>query len=324
MSAYKNPPNYISDFKTDGVRFGYSYTTFDQLLHKYNLSKLPDYDNATEPYLSYIVMTRPDITLSDTNLASLKSNSMTAAFMNDPESLELFKLLTDKNKSMFIPLVTTRAKSYNVSDIELKLTEKGGTFFGHLIKYAKHSEEHKISNTITIDFRNDRFLSILKMCYLWCCYMYHISKNDSLSPKDYYMKNGIIDYAGSIYYLVTRRDGRELVYWEKLVGVFPIKVPFSIFTHNENMILEDTVSIDFAYGIKADPCDPAILVDINTLHGLGGSGTEALMTNSNHSSRVQINNYEEPFVTGDVFASKPYIHAVNRSGNLRYYLDWLK
>lgn len=138
------------------------------------------------------------------------------------------------------------------------------------------------------------------------------------------MKNGIIDYAGSIYYLVTRRDGRELVYWEKLVGVFPIKVPFSIFTHNENMILEDTVSIDFAYGIKADPCDPAILVDINTLHGLGGSGTEALMTNSNHSSRVQINNYEEPFVTGDVFASKPYIHAVNRSGNLRYYLDWLK
>lgn len=330
MSDNTSMPNYMSDLKKNNVRFGDSYATFEDLLTKYNISRLPDYENATEPYLSYIIMTRPDLNLGAKNIIALRSNAMTAAFMNDPQGFRLFKQLTNLNNSMFLPIITTRAKSYSVSDVELKTIEKGGSYFGHLVKYAKHNEEHKISNNITIDYRNDRFLSILKMHYLWMCYMYIVSKNDSIMPKDYYMKNGIIDYAGSLYYLVTRRDGRELVYWEKLVGIFPTKVPFSIFSHNENMIIEDTISIDYVYGIKADPCDPAILVDINTLHGLSNTSTEALMTNtidwknnSTGNKRVQMNNFDAPFVKGDVFASKPYIHVMKSGGRLKYYLDFV-
>lgn len=325
--------NYINELKNDNARFGASYAGFDDVTKKFNLSKLPDYENATEPYLSYIFMTRPSLNLCDNNLSALKANAMTAAFMNDYQSRSLmFQLSEDRSRSqLFIPLITNRAKSYTVSDVELKTTEKGGTYFGHLIKYAKHSEEHKVSGTISIDYRNDRFLSILKMHYLWMCYMYIVSKNDSLEIRDYYQQSGILDYAGSIYYMVTRRDGRELVYWEKLVGVFPIKVPFSMFTHNESMIVEDTVTIDYAYGIKADPCDPSILMDINVLHGGSDSYTKGLMTNDLHwygsgtpgADHAQMNHYETPFVKGDVYASKPFVHMVKDSGGrFKYYLDF--
>lgn len=322
--------NYISDFKENEVRYGASYAGFDEITKYYNLSRLPDYENAAEPYLSYIIMTRPDLNMSDANVAALKANAMTAAFMNNELDRSLMFLLSDKTTTKFLPLITNRAKSYSVNDVELKTIEKGGTYFGHLVKYAKHNEEHKVSGSISIDYRNDRFLSILKMHYLWMCYMYIVSKNDSLAVKEFYQHNAILDYAGSLYYLVTRRDGRELVYWEKLVGVFPTKVPFSMFTHNESMILEDTVTIDYAYGIKADPCDPAILMDLNVLHGLSAESTKNLMTakidwdNRFKNEHVQMNNFETPFVKGDVFASKPYVHIVRTGNRFKYYLDFKK
>lgn len=324
--------DYIKDFKNKGIRYGWSYIDFDKMMSYFNLSKLPDYENAAEPYLSYILMSRPSLNLTSDNLSALKSNAMSAAFTNDQYGYKMLKAL-GSSATPWLPVFTTKAMSYSVTDFELKTVEKGNTYFGHVIKYGKHSEEHKIANTISIDFRNDRYLSILKMVYLWMVYIYQVSKNGSIVPTEENQQNGILDYAGSIYYLVTRRDGAELVYWEKLVGVYPIRCPFSIFSSNDAMILEDKFTIDFQYSIKADPCDPSILLDINFLSGDSYSTIESKMANGANSRKHGgtsvlnaerfINNKEVPFVLGDVYAKNPYITVKKDSkGRLKYYLQW--
>lgn len=323
------------NFTVKSTEIGYSYMGFDESLHFFDVSRLPDYNNATEPYLGYIIMTRPDLNFSNANIEALKNNAQTAAFMRDKRSFQLFSLLSNRNSNIFLPIITTRAKTYSVSDIEINSTEKGGTYFGHTIKYGKHSEAHKIGGTMTIDFRNDAYLSILKMMYFWMCYIYQISKNDSLKIEKKYEENAELDYCGSIYYLVTRRDSSELVYWEKLVGVFPVKAPFSIFNFNDTMILEDTISIDFNYGIKADPYDPSILMDINVANGYTPNSAIAMFDpdSSYKSNRVQVTEVDRhhkngmmtsPFVTKSNYATKPYItmDSSDSGRGVIYRLNW--
>ena len=329
--------DYQEDIDRQKIRYGRSYTDFDKTVDYFNISRLPDYSNAAEPYLAYIFMSRPMLNIavsgwvgddnSSANLSALKSNAMTAAFTNDAYGSKLLQSLSAGARNAWLPIITTKAMSYSVGDIELKTVEKGNTYFGHVLKYGKHSEDHKISSTVTIDFRNDRYLSILKLMYLWMTYIHQVSKNDSIQPQLLFQRNAILDYAASIYYLVTRRDGREIVYWEKLVGVFPIKIPMSIFSSNDTMILEDKVSIDFSYGIKADPCDPSILFDINMLSGDAyttvGNKMSGLSSLSNEVYPTGSRMQEVPFAMGDQFALNPYIK-VSRSytGNLKYYLCW--
>lgn len=327
-------PSFMDDIESRKERFGWSYTDFDSMLDYYNLSRLPDYENGAEPYIAYIFMSKPMLNVAtpqatryvadeyaSANYTAMRQNAMTAAFTNDRYGQKMLNAISAYSSSAWLPIITTKAMSYNVGDIELKTVDKGNTYFGHVLKYGKHSEDHKVSGTISIDFRNDRYLSILKLMYLWMAYIYNVSKNGSIQPTLINQMNGILDYPASIYYVVTRRDGREIVYWEKLVGIFPIKAPMSMFSSQDNYILEDKISIDFAYGIKSDPCDPSILMDINYL---SGDSPGIIPAKGAGNSLVNEPKFTEtPFVKGDVWATNPYVTFQKApDGTMKYYLKW--
>ena len=329
--------DYTKDFETNRVRYGWSYIGFSEKIKYFNVSRLADFANAPEPYFAFILMSRPSLNIgtttfyddqAPTNLQLLKDDPMTAAFANDKYGYELLLSMSDSASNVWMPIITTQAKSYTANDFELKTVDKGNTYFGHVLKYGKHNEESRISGTVTIDFRNDRFLSILKMHYLWMSYIHMVSKTSKLSPRRAYQVNAILDYPASIYYLVTRRDMRELVYWDKLTGVFPLKAPFSIFNYNDGMILEDNLSIEYSYGIRSLPNDPAVLLDINVLSGKtvnAVSGQTARKITNSFSDEVLVDNGELNFVKGDVYALRPFITMEKGStGTLRYYLRWRK
>lgn len=316
---------------------GWSKVTFDDKVNYFNISMLPDYENAAEPYFAFILMTRPSLRLNSANMQVLRDYPMTGAYVNDKYGYELLKSISGEANNIWMPLITTQAKNYSVTDSEIDTIEKGATYYGHSLKYGKHSEKHKQSNTISIDFRNDRFLSILKLMQVWMGYIYLVSKTDWIQPLDVYQKTGVLDYAGSIYYLVTRRDMRELVYWEKLTGVFPLKAPYSIFNYNDTPILEDTVSIEFSYGMRSDPNDPNVLLDINALNGMALTQQRAqgyIQQDEDYtfSNGKQIRNkvgYEHflgdyPFTKGDNLVTHPYITVQkDNSGNVKYFLHWV-
>lgn len=352
MPNYDYAPIEMDVIERGGNRFGWGNLTFDDLISRFDISRFPDFDNAAEPYLAYIIMSRPDINLSGSNLDVLHSHTMTSAFTNDTYGNKLLLSLgsTDANSTrqrhnMFLPVITTRAMSYQTTDVAIKTIEKGNTFYGHLIKYGKHSEDHKVGGSFTIDFRNDRYLSVLKLVYIWMCYIYLVSKTGDVEPFEEYQQNGVLDYAASLYYLVVKRDGRELVFWEKLTGVFPKSAPFSIFSYSDDFILNDRISVEWDFGIRSDPCDPEVLIDLNTLAGLTTGRMKKIskfdIQNRSITSRgfeddpfvkyfgvnglAFVNSLEAPFAFGNSFAEVPYVHTkIMDDGTIRYYLDWIK
>lgn len=336
--------------KQNDIRIGKSFMGFNELLDYFDISRLPDYDGAPMPYIGHIIFSRPSLNVSvygslgpsmdaqaTANYRSLQGNSITSAWVNDRYGKKILHSLSDASSTCYLPVFTNRAMSYAVQDAQIKTIEKGHTFYGHFIKYGKHSEEHKIANSISIDFRNDYYHSILKAIWIWCSYIATVSKSASVTPSTIYQENAILDYAASIYYIVTRADSTSIVYWEKLTGVFPKNIPLSMFSYNDNMWTEDKLTIEFEYAIRSDPCDPNVLFDLNVLSApqtwqaqlymMGGLTGQQRMNynrfNKNTSLLTRPDSFEGPYGRGNAFASCPIIRAGQTAdGGLQYYLQW--
>lgn len=336
--------------KANNIRYGMSYSDFDTIIDVFDISRLPDMDGITMPLVGHIIFTRPSLYVAPSggdgkaaaNFSALLNNSMTASWVSDRYGKKLTQRLSEFSGSAYLPLLTTRAMSYQVGDIGIKALETGETYYGHMIKYGHHTQEHKLGGTISIDFRNDRYLSVLRLIYIWLSYIAIVTKGGSIQPSDRSQKNGILDYCGSIYYLVTQMDMSRLVYWEKLTGVFPKTVPLgSIFSYNDAPIVEDKLTVEFEYGMRSDPCDLNILMDLNILSAEGGNpilATDYLLggiagervTNwnsgqnmSRRSRMARPDSFERPFGLGNALSLGPVIKAEqNLDGSMSYFLQW--
>ena len=363
VSAAEKFPDFDTLAKKYDIQYGISHADFDDLISKFNLSKLPNYDAVPAPFVGHIIMTRPSLyvdtsdgyssysarsSVAETpdmgkNFAALKNHPKTAAYVNDAYGKKLLKMLSDTSSSYYMPIFTTYAASYSTADFQLKTVEKAKTYYGHSIKYAHYNEEHKFGGSMSIDFRNDRFFSILKAIYIWMSYIDIVSRGEVVKPSYINQMNGILDYCGSIYYLVTDMRMSKLIYWEKLTGVFPKSAPLSIFSYNDSPVIVDKVTVEFDYGIKSDPCDPNILFDLNMLstgsysmaagYMQYGPGYQYGVSNINYSDINQVSawsntvrpdNYKRSYGISDALAAKPIIQAINTNGALNYYLHWLR
>ena len=226
------------------------------------------------------------------------------------ESDRLCKLVPDKipDKKLNLPNAIAYVPELQAAEVSTD------PILRDTIKYAKHNEEYKHAGTISLDFRNDSYHSILRLMWFWMSYMYNVSKEDYLGIDFWNMWNAILDYDASLFYLVTKRDGRELVYWEELVGVHPRRVPLSDYSWNDNYIISDTVTIDFDYNIRRDPLDPGILADINVL--------SIQNTNANNTAIIRISS-NGGMVLNDIYSYGPVIKCSNKAnGEKTYYLEY--
>ena len=117
------------------------------------------------------------------------------------------------------------------------------------------------------------------------------------------------------------------------MGVFPINLPLSIFSYSNDMIVEPKCTIEFSYGIKNDPCDPSILMDINALSGddyavlssktMNGSNDLARGAHTLKNEVIATNKRSNPYAKSSVYATNPYISMRNTtSRGLKYFLLW--
>ena len=120
-----------------------------------------------------------------------------------------------------------------------------------------------------------------------------------------------------------------------------------MFSFSDDLILQDKISIEFAYGIRCEPCDPSILMDINYLSGLSSSAinNRVLYTPNQARGSLFVNdpfvknagieniafaNSREVPAKGNALASYPFIHVWKQRNDfssektLKYYLDWIK
>ena len=287
-----------------------------EILNLFNPNRLPEIYNVPEPYMHFIFMTRPDLNIFDgagnplPNWASLDSYAYHLLY---GENRQITKALTSHSPTIFVPFITSRVKGgYQIDNRSLKTIEKGNTYLGNNVQYGAHNNDHKKMRSISLEIANDRYLTAWKFHAAWRDYIDIVTFRSGFSPKaEYIYPQPVLDYAASIYYFVTKRDARTLVYWEKLYGVYPTSVPDDMFNSSGNgIIFEPTVNITYAVSIKSDPNSLGVLEDFNTL--------------TTGKAKVAINLLENTPRGGktvrSVLAEYPFL--TKHASQNQYYLNW--
>lgn len=216
---------------------------------------------------SFIFMTKPDLNIykldeySHTVIPgqmnpSLKLNPVFKYIgrnkdigWNILDSLEYWG--TGSGDTPWLSIITNQAEGYSPIDRKITTTEVGETYHGNKVIYGKHDFEHSTAGTISIPFSERRDLSLYYTLKLWTEYI-HMINLGLTSPNPIHIKNAELDYAVSLYYIQTDETMENIIYWEKLTGVFPLKSPDSFFDwnkgeHGKNM----EYTIDFAYSMRS-------------------------------------------------------------------------
>lgn len=165
----------------------------------------------------------------------------------------------------WLNIITNQAQSYNVNPRNIDTTTSAETFHGHTIKYASPSFSHETGGTVSIQFNERRDLSLYHTIRAWVEYMNSLAIG-KISPKRTHIMNAEIDYAVSLFYISTDETMENILYWEKLMGVFPTSVPDEFFGWNDVGIdFNSGYSVEFTYSIRS-VMNPYDLMEINNLY----------------------------------------------------------
>ena len=218
----------------------------------------------------HVFMTRPALNIFSGNSASEVSegikNSSDAAFFAEAikRHSTIAKSLTPvlSGSHDFIPIIHNTARSIDIQDTAIDTLEHGETLTKWKIMYAKDVIKSLTSGTFSISYVDDNHLSISFLHLIWLYYMNGVSRGE-YGPVDQCIKDGILDYASSCYYILTDITGENIIFWSKYWGVFPTNYPSSSFSLKESdMVKTPDITIQYAYSFKRD-MDPLILAEFN-------------------------------------------------------------
>ena len=215
---------------------------------------------------SFIFMTKPDLNIFDRDEnGAIINNKMNPDLRRIPEfkyigrnkdigwniidSLEYWP--TNSGHTPWLSIITNQAQGYTPIDRELGYTEVGETFHGHRVLYGKHDFKHNIAGTVSIPFMERRDLSLYYTLKFWTEYIHCINLG-FVSPNEIHIQNAELDYAVSLFYIQTDETMENILYWEKLTGVFPLKCPDSFFEWTKGSPGKSMeYTIDFAYSMRS-------------------------------------------------------------------------
>jgi len=285
-------------------------------ISKFNRFDLPESSLFMNGLRGYIFFTRPDLNIIANN------GVLNRAFENDAGYRELYKNGTYIDKmlisslqqdtdfnSPYLPVLTNQVKGYNPEDQTLDSVEKGDTHHGSKLKYGKHSIHSRTAGSFSLAIEETTYLSVYKLISIWTDYIEKIFLGDT-DPKDIYIKNAILDYAVSMFYVATKLDIAEIVYWEKLAGVFPNSRPDSAFATTKGQITPPEYSLQFQYSLKSKSSvlDPHVLSEINTL----SRTTKGKIAGAYRTYDLKNNSI------GQIYVNAPMIERLNN----KFYLRW--
>ena len=257
----------------------------DRHLRKINRFRLQNNDAGLSTK-SFIFVTRPDLNLykevkstnnpaEDTvdetelnpDLERLPTFSYVANMKNACRtifpSLEYYG--TNSINSPWLAVMHNQAIGYSPIEREMDYVEVGETFHGSKVLYAEPTFRHKIAGTVSIPFVERRDLSLYYTLKIWIEYIQMVSLG-RCSPRRIHIMNQELDYAVSLYYITTDETMENIIYWEKLTGLFPLTVPDDFFSWTKGQPARDMeYTIRFAYSMRTVQ-DEMHLAEINNLY----------------------------------------------------------
>jgi hypothetical protein len=172
----------------------------------------------------------------------------------------------------FISFLSDRVLSFALPDFEVDEFKLDQPFTNFSTAYAGNSNKSRTDKSTQIQFRDTYNLDLLAFFDAWEKYIDLVSYGMISPYRDYAnaaFKYGtpIIDYATSIYEIITKSDGNEIIYWAKLTGVFPTTIPHSNYQFTSTDDIDNDIEIQFSGGLP-ETLNPRILADFNYNAGL--------------------------------------------------------
>lgn len=262
------------DLITDNTNGTVPVKFYNNYADAFNRYKTIFPDDEISSFKTYVFIVRPDLNLlqpivEDAFFRDIQENSPSVLRNLTHSQATIFGKVPNTH---FISFLYDRTLSYNLPDFNVKTYALDQPFTGFRTTYAGNSNESRSGTDFTITFRENGNLDVFRLFDAWVRYIDNVSTG-VFSPFTEYVQskflNGVneIDYATSVYLIMTKADGTEIVYWHKQTGAIPTGVPHNNWSYNSSGDVDNTISIDFSGGYP-DAMHPRILADFNYNAGL--------------------------------------------------------
>lgn len=225
-------------------------------------------------YKTYIFLVKPDL-----NMPSAIDHDpfYQNLYMNSPNLIRNLthgspKLFPTTASTHFVSFLSDRVTQYSIPEYQVKTYQLDQPFTGYKTTYAGNSNDSRTGVDFSMEFRESKNFSVIKYFEAWVRYIDMVSYGNISPYREYVtsrMSRGVneIDYATSIYMIITEPDGTTISYYHKMTGAIPTSVPHSNFSFNEGGEPDRTVTVQFSGGMP-EALNPRILVDFNYNAGL--------------------------------------------------------
>ena len=258
--------NLSSLHKQENIDVNSIRLNFKKNISYYNRFKKALPDDVLSRGFMHIFFTRPDCNLLNLStgklLNDIKNNpSLSYIYARKPELVRQLVLDNGKDKHDFMMLLSNKARNFTLSDEGITYDKYGKSFGGYSVAFGRRKDS-ELGGQFDISYNDTRDLDIINLHKLWVDYINNVY-HGIWDPKTKYIYEKIIDYACSVYVIITAEDFETILFWTKYYGVFPVNVPYSALSWEaNNVITNPNVSITYQYSWKED-YNPLGLTELN-------------------------------------------------------------
>jgi hypothetical protein len=240
----------------------------------YNRFKLPTLNDVFQKGYGHVFFTRPDCNILNEHATALNSafsadNEFNYAWLNNSDLVKELSLDSNQTHDFMLSL-SNKAASFSLSDEYIETDTYGKTYKGWQVAYGRNNIESKTAKDFNVTYNDDRTLHLYTLHKLWVDYISEVYQGRK-APKERAIRDKILDYASSCYYIITAEDGETIIFWSKYYGVFPTTSPSTQFGWSHGTVVEaPRYDIRYQYSFKED-MNPESLIEFNLVAGVSGN-----------------------------------------------------
>lgn len=256
-------------------------STFDELsgsnINAFNRYRTIFPGDEIDSFLTFIFIVKPDLNMVQ---AINQDPFFAQLYDTDPNvirNLTYCTQLTDTDNAIpastdFISFLYDRTLSYQIPDFAVKNYTLEQPYTGYKTTYAGNSNESRSGWSCSMRFRENSKFQITKLFEAWVRYMDLVSYG-SIAPYREYSTSKLlygvneIDYATSVYEIITKPDATTILYMHKQTGLIPTGVPHSNWAYNYGSDPDREIDIQFDGGMP-EAMTPRIIADFNYNAGM--------------------------------------------------------
>lgn len=289
---------------------------YRKIVSQYNRFKIANPADILSRGFAHVFFTRPDCNIFKDNKGQEPVSKVEAdpnfkyALCNKRELLYQLAQVSNSatGNKIWGWLLSNKALSFSLSDESIGYDKYGTSYRKNAIAFGRTNEESKAAGEFSIDFQDTRELDIFHIHKLWTDYISNVYVG-KWYPKNNYLWEKIIDYACSVYYIITAEDGETILFWSKYYGCFPVNVPSSSYSWSAGEpITSQKLSLSYQYSYKED-FNPLSLVELNINTGVTSSNGKYVPTFNPNLGTV-----------GNTWVGAPFIETIKDSGTDQYTL----